>query len=279
MKTRVLTAVVGLPIVFFVLYFFNTPVLNIAVAFFSSIAVYEMLINTKYIRHRILALIGILQAIAAAFLNFDKVANAYPAILLISMMLMVLVLFLKHDTINFKEVVMTYFVSFVVSYAFCCLIFLRDAVPGIGPYMLFLVFTCSWICDAGAYFTGLRFGKRKLAPTISPKKTVEGAIGGVVVCIAFNIMFTYVYMLILTAVADVTVDVHFFTLTCVIALASMIGIVGDLTASIIKRQCGLKDFGTIFPGHGGVMDRFDSTLFIAPFLYIAVLYFPIVTIL
>ena len=129
--------------------------------------------------------------------------------------------------------------------------------------MIYLVFTFmgAWVSDSGAYFVGTFFGKHKLCPSISPKKTVEGLIGGAVtnaLAFAALALFANNYLL------DIKLRISVFAIIGVICC--ILGLLGDLTASLIKRECGIKDYGNIMPGHGGAMDRFDSVVYIAPFM-------------
>lgn len=122
--------------------------------------------------------------------------------------------------------------------------------------LIWLVILAAFGTDTFAYFTGFLIGKHKLCPNISPKKTVEGAIGGVagsiLLCTIFGFFFAQPYLLH-TAIIGV--------------VGSVAGQLGDLTASVFKRKMGIKDYGTLIPGHGGILDRFDSVLFTAPFVY------------
>ena len=140
--------------------------------------------------------------------------------------------------------------------------------------MLFLCF--AWGGDTAAYFAGRAFGKHKLAPIVSPHKTVEGAIGGIFGSVLAGVVLTLVYSFLSASHNVITIQVqprHYAILVVMGAIASVLGILGDLFASSVKRQVGIKDYGTIFPGHGGILDRFDSVMFIAPFVSIAVRYF------
>ncbi|MBR2616488.1 MAG: phosphatidate cytidylyltransferase [Clostridia bacterium] len=141
-----------------------------------------------------------------------------------------------------------------VSFSAICLIRYLDDGNEIGKYVYLLVFFGAWISDIFAYFTGRAIGKHKLCPAISPKKTVEGSIGGVIA----NMIFFAGYALVLRAFFQVNASILFFAILG--ALLSVVGQFGDLFASAIKRHHQIKDYGKIFPGHGGVMDRFDSTL-------------------
>jgi phosphatidate cytidylyltransferase len=134
----------------------------------------------------------------------------------------------------------------------------------------------AWGGDTAAYFAGRAFGRHKLAPIVSPHKTVEGAVGGVLGSMAAGCVLTLVYSLLSAKYNVISIQVqpkHYLVLLGMGAVASVLGILGDLFASSVKRQVGIKDYGTIFPGHGGILDRFDSVMFIAPFVSIAVRYF------
>ena len=129
----------------------------------------------------------------------------------------------------------------------------RDAGLRFVIYALVIV----WTTDSGAYFIGRKLGKHKLWPEISPKKTIEGFVGGIVVALISAMIFQFIAKL----------DISWMTLMIVSVVASIFGQLGDLVESAIKRHYGVKDSGNILPGHGGILDRFDSLLFVLPLLY------------
>ena len=133
-----------------------------------------------------------------------------------------------------------------------------------GTYTVWLIFLASWGCDTCAYLAGVAFGKHKMAPVLSPKKSIEGAIGGVIGAAALGAIYATVF-------AD-KIEINnapvVFAIVC--AIAGLVSMVGDLCASAIKRNNDIKDYGTIIPGHGGIMDRFDSVIYIAPIIYILI---------
>lgn len=278
MKERILTAVVLLPVLVVVLILHNTIVLNIACAVICVSAVYEVLHNTGYVPHRELVIPALLVAAYFPFSQMELFTPYFHIVLLVYLVVLFAMLFLHHDRIQFQEVATTFFVSLVVSFALSSIVFVSNLEPELALYLIVLIFSCAWISDAGAYFVGRKFGKHPLAPTISPKKTVEGLIGGILSSLLVNYLFTYVYTSIAAANGLVTeiFPLRFFIM---ISIATLLGVVGDLNASIIKRQCGIKDFGRILPGHGGIMDRFDSILFIAPFVYVTYASCPFVMVL
>ena len=154
--------------------------------------------------------------------------------------------------------------------ALCSITLLRYSAhgEGLGIFMVLYVLFCAWFGDSGAYFVGTFFGKHKLCPLISPKKTVEGLVGGVVTVGVVTVITVFIYN---TFVLN-DVQLNYFVLVPLSMAASLVGVIGDLSASVIKREYDVKDFGNIMPGHGGVLDRFDSVIFVAPFLYIAFSY-------
>ena len=137
-------------------------------------------------------------------------------------------------------------------------------------FFILLILCFAWGGDTCAYFAGRAFGKHKLCPVVSPKKTVEGAIGGVLGTMVFGVAATLIYSIAadrMEAFTRSNIGVSMYVVIALLAcVAAVLGIYGDLFASVVKRQCGIKDYGTIFPGHGGILDRFDSVMFIAPFV-------------
>ena len=137
-----------------------------------------------------------------------------------------------------------------------------------GTYTVWLIFLCSWGCDTCAYCVGVLIGKHKMAPKLSPKKSIEGAVGGVVGAALLAIIYGFVFK---DAMGCTTQTIGFMAGIC--AVGALISMVGDLTASAIKRNYEIKDYGKLIPGHGGILDRFDSVIFTAPIIFYLALYF------
>ena len=131
-----------------------------------------------------------------------------------------------------------------------------------GIYTVWMIFISSWICDTCAYAVGMLFGKHKLAPVLSPKKSIEGAIGGV----AGAALVGLIYAMVLKN-AGISQSNLLWVFPVISAVGAVISQVGDLAASAVKRNFGIKDYGKLIPGHGGIMDRFDSVVFTAPMIY------------
>ena len=136
-----------------------------------------------------------------------------------------------------------------------------------GQFIVWLIFLCSWGCDTCAYCVGVLFGKHKMSPILSPKKSVEGAIGGVV----GSMLLTALYCVIISKVFAIE-GFAILPLVCISGVGALISMVGDLAASAIKRNFDIKDYGKLIPGHGGVLDRFDSVIITAPLVYFLAYY-------
>lgn len=132
-----------------------------------------------------------------------------------------------------------------------------------GIYTVWLIFLCSWASDTCAYAVGVAFGKHKMSPVLSPKKSVEGAVGGVVGAAVLGSVYAYIFSDKLHLSAN---PVIVFAVIC--AVGALVSMVGDLAASAIKRNHDIKDYGKLIPGHGGIMDRFDSVIFVAPMIWV-----------
>ena len=158
------------------------------------------------------------------------------------------VVVMSRNTVNFTHAATVFASAFYITFSFCGIVYLRDFD---NQYIYLLVFIGSWITDTFAYFTGRLFGRHKLIPDISPKKTVEGSIGGIVFCVAAFVGYDYI-------IGIEYIGVIWLVLSGIVV--SIVSQIGDLSMSAIKRQHDIKDFGRVFPGHGGVLDRFDSVL-------------------
>lgn len=270
MKTRIITAVFLIGAIVAVLLLFETAVLDIVVAALSVIAVYEMinavgLSNNK----RFTAVCAIFGAFFSTsyYMSFSSMTGL--AEFLFAMVILVFVLS-DHKNIRITDAAFAFFFTVFIPKAFSMLLIFRNYGKEITLFLVILSLAVAWINDACAYFSGYFFGKRKLCPEISPKKTVEGAIGGVfgdlILCCVFAFIFSRI----------TGYQINWVSYAIFIPVGAIVSILGDLCASVIKRQLGIKDYGKIMPGHGGIVDRFDSWIFVAPVLYIWNIYFPFI---
>lgn len=269
MKTRILTSIVAILIFIPFCVFSDTVVFPIGVALISVIGVYEMAKCVGFNKrwgltvpmYLVAAFLPILRYLVRNFSGCNRTflgicLMAFFAILIYSMSF---VMFGKNK--DKLTDVLSFFALFVyIVGCFTSLLVLRWGKD--GAYMYLLAFLGAWICDIFAYFVGKFFGKHKLIPEISPKKTIEGSIGGII----FTILGFIVYGLIVNNFFSA--DLSLIKLAIFGFVLSIVSQIGDLLASTIKRQYGIKDYGTIFPGHGGILDRFDSVMLVAPCLFV-----------
>ena len=178
-----------------------------------------------------------------------------------------------HKETNFKEVCGLYSMGVLIPSALQTLVSLRSLGGKHGMFLVLIAVLSAWVADAGAYFAGTFFGKHKLCPNISLKKTVEGAVGGVIVDVIIMLLCGVAFSQLYYGGA---VGVNYPVLLLIGLFGSVLSIMGDLSFSLIKRSCHIKDFGQVIPGHGGILDRFDSVIFTAPFVYILVGFLPLV---
>lgn len=160
-----------------------------------------------------------------------------------------------------SEQIMAAFFSIVYAPVMLSCIYLTRSLE-YGVYLVWMIFISSWICDTCAYFTGVTLGKHKLSPKLSPKKSIEGAVGGVLGSAAVGALFSYFIVERVVAGQQVT-----WLFALISGIGAVISQIGDLAASGIKRNHDIKDYGKLIPGHGGIMDRFDSVIFTAPIIY------------
>ena len=175
---------------------------------------------------------------------------------------------LNHVKIHFETISMCFVSGVIIPYLLTALI--RILTMDIGRYVILIPFIVAFMSDAGAYFTGLRFGKHKLAPVVSPNKTIEGVLGGLAGATIGMVVYTIILDL------PLKLDVNYGVALLYGIVGSAAGTFGDLCFSIIKRQTGIKDYGNLIPGHGGVLDRFDSLSMVAPLMEALLLLLPLI---
>ena len=244
------------------------------VAIFSTIAVYEL---TKVAKVKLP--MTILSMLVGAFIPFDVSYNLLdkigitPVAAITVYFITLLIMMVKwNKEVKFEQVSMSLMSSLAVPNAAACLIklynwqFVTDAryVESHAIYIIFTCAVCAWGTDTFSYFSGVFFGKHKMAPVISPKKTWEGAIGGVLLAAAMNVGVYFVASKFFSAPFT---GWEWYAVIPISIILSVLSIFGDLSASVIKRNYGIKDYGNLIPGHGGVMDRIDSAVFVIPAMY------------
>ena len=261
MKTRIITSVVAAPVavLFFLL---GGMAMQIFVTLIIMVGLFELYraFNKKWVP---VYFVGYSFAlIYMAFIQTFREGNGYFLFFTFFILVVMTVLVLFNKKVTVQDCAVTILGFFYVCLLMSTLFLVRE-IEELGIFMVWMVCISAWGSDTGAYFVGINFGKRKLAPTLSPKKSVEGAIGGVVVVTLISALYGF----ILTRFSSLEMPLV-LPFAIIGAGASVLSMIGDLSASAIKRSTGIKDFGSIFPGHGGLLDRFDSVLFTAPSVYL-----------
>lgn len=227
----------------------------------SLIGMFE-LYRVMKIEKKALGIVGYLTAVSYYLLVwFD--GQHYVTLMAIAALMVLMALYVfTFPRYKTEEVTVAFFGIFYVAVMLSYLYQVRAMTDGI--YLVWLIVISSWGCDTCAYCTGMLFGKHKLVPVLSPKKTIEGAVGGAVGALLLGLLFAFLF-------GDNTTELGNPYLTCAWScfIAALISQVGDLAASAIKRNHEIKDYGHLIPGHGGILDRFDSVLFTAPAIYFA----------
>ena len=267
MKTRIMTAAVLVPVLFLLVLAVPKIVAAVVFGLMMAIGSYELLYGTKLVQHARLVIYAAVMSFAVTMWSYFGAVHAY-AVLGILFFIVALFAEMMHDhvKVRFSAICMTLFSGLVIPYMLTALI--RILVLKIGRYVILVPFIVAFMNDAGAYFVGVKYGKHKLAPVVSPNKTIEGVGGG----LAAAVIGMLLYGLILQFACGFRVNYLYTILYGV--LGAGVGVFGDLCFSIIKRQTGIKDYGNLMPGHGGILDRFDSMMCVAPLIEVLLTLLP-----
>ncbi len=273
MAKRLLSALVGIIVGVSIIAIDNIWLYTAAVTFFSVVGVWELIRAVKCTEFKMLTAVSLV------------IAAAVPSILIFGLHWLILPVFAgfmlslfalmlgKHKRIKIEHIAMCGGAATLIPAALASIILFRyTAAPentAMGVFLIVYLLFCAWLGDSGAFFVGTFLGKHKLCPEVSPKKTVEGFIGGIIT-VGIGV---FLEALVFDLFIFTEFQINYFVVIVIGMLASVFGVLGDLSASVVKREFGVKDFGNIMPGHGGVLDRFDSVLFVAPFILIVYQYF------
>ena len=258
MRSRVLVSVVGVPLILLIIFWAPAWVLAAALALLSAIAAFELTrcVDTAG-EGRVLTGGAVRGALGAVWLQFQCV-QWYGALLVFYTLLAFAYAVCRAGAVRLQQVLTALFAAGALPYAFGAFLRLHDM--GIHRAYLLLPLLFSFCSDTAAFFAGHAFGKHKLAPRVSPHKTVEGAVGGLLGDIVGGLVFAF----FVNAAFGERLD--YLGIAVLGVGCSVIAQLGDLSFSLIKREFGVKDYGHIFLAHGGVLDRFDSVVFVAPVL-------------
>jgi len=269
MKTRIITAAIGVPILLVVLLILPTWVTAWMFAAMCAIGAYELLYRTELVRHTRLVIYSCVSAFLIPLLGHYNLNEGWSVLAFLAFIALLFAeIMIAHTRVEFEKITICAFGGLVIPYALSAVVRILDMQ--MGQYLVMIPLVLAFLPDSGAYFAGRFFGKHKLAPVISPKKTVEGAIGALIA----GVVCMVIYMRILDAAFHLEVEFFFGLLYGL--LGSAAAIFGDLCFSVVKRQTGIKDYGTLLPGHGGILDRFDSMIIVAPLTEVLLEILPVI---
>lgn len=272
LKARLLTAVVGISFIL-VLLFLGTIqpyVIAGAVSLVTAFMIGEYLHANKLLKKYFISVPCILfAAVIPVVLNTGLV---YPVIALLMIFGFAMLIF-NHKQINYLDFAYAMFGTLLITFGMSALSALCLSFTPINFYFV-TIFSLPWMADAGGFFIGAAFGKHKLCPNVSPKKTVEGAVGGVLFCVIAAVLIGVLFNFLIAP----QYNYNFASLIILGVVDAVVSIIGDLSFSLIKRSVGIKDYSSIFPGHGGMLDRFDSIIFTAPVMFALNQILPFVTV-
>lgn len=260
--TRVISSIIGFPLVLIIFVWANEIVFNIAISILSIICMYEYCngfkINKKANPSSWLGYIICLLMVLINLYNLNFVGIAY--ILIFSILILTIEFLWSKGQKNIIDISVTLLGIIYVPIMLSFLYKIRT-IDIYGKILLWFAMIPAWGNDIFAYLIGRKFGKHKLTK-VSPNKTVEGSVAGIVSAIIMGIIYTIIINKIFM------ININYVTIAIIMLVLSVIGQIGDLEESGIKRYCEIKDFSELIPGHGGMLDRFDSVIFIVPFAYI-----------
>ena len=272
MVKRTISGIIGAVFVIFALMCNQSfPILlNILIAGVTLFCMYEIFSAMNILDKYILIVPTFLLDVIVSF--FVTPIIMLSCFYLYTLLLFTFMILLKKKVI-FKEIAVVYTLTIVITFSLNLFLVLRDKSGVYGTFYTVFILVIAWLADTGAYFFGSLFGKHKLCPEISPKKTVEGAVFGVISSIASSLLVCFIFN---TYMFEKHVEINLLYVALVAFFGAIISIIGDLSFSLVKRGCNVKDFGNVIPGHGGMLDRMDSVILVVPYIFIINSFFPII---
>ena len=268
MKTRILAAAALLPLLLITVRALPKVITAIVFGLAGALAAYELLYATRLVTHPRLVIYAAVSAFAMAIWSFAGRSQAWGTLLVVVVFAAYFgEMMSSHVKLTFDKIAMCLVAALVVPYLLTSLVRIHSL--RLGRHYIIIPFVMAFMPDTGAYFAGRFFGKHKLAPVISPKKTIEGVFGGAISAV--------LGMLIYGAILDVFfhLEVNYIFAGIYGLLSAAGSVFGDLCFSVIKRQTGIKDYGNLIPGHGGILDRFDSMMVVGPLAEALLLLIPL----
>ena len=274
MKTRLLSSIVGISVAIglLILGSYFGIVIDFCLSLIAAMCLFEGL-SAKGLNKKFSIVIP---CIAFTFLMcmFYSLNLIAPILVFAVVIVLFMAMIFNHEHLEFPDLAFAFTMTALCTMGFWSIISLYDVWKNqVGIFYVVTALATPWLADGGAYFGGTFFGKKKLCPKISPKKTVEGAFSGVIIGTGLSLIVGVIFENFIFADGY---RVNYILLAVFGLLGALVSIVGDLSFSLIKRSCGIKDYGSLIPGHGGMLDRFDSVIFTAPLLMIFNMILPII---
>lgn len=263
MPIRILSGIIGAILVIAVLVF-NETFLWLINVIIASICVFSMLEICTVMRIKRAFFVTLPALVFVPIMPMIGNGLIWQIFFYIYTLFMMGVLVADRKT-DLKTVAIVYMMALVITTSLSKIVQIRDFGGELGSFYVLITLALAWTSDTGAYFAGKCFGKNKLCPDISPKKTVEGVIGGVVTCVFSLIFISFIFNNFMFPHKH---TINYPAIVTMGLVGSLISTLGDLCFSAVKRRCHVKDFGNVIPGHGGILDRFDSVIFVSPYVYI-----------
>ena len=268
MKIRTIVSFALLPFVLIIALFLPKIVTALCLGIMCAIASYELLYTTKLVRHPRMLIYTMAVAFLNAIWSYLQCSPMLAAVLAFVFFVMLFAeVMLSGMKVSYTRVCLCFTSGLVLPYMLCAIV--RILMLEDGRFFVLVPFAVAFISDSFAYLVGMKFGKHKLSPVISPNKSIEGVAGGLIV----TILGMVIYGLVLQLGFHYKVNYFYAVIYAVAGTAA--GVFGDLAFSVIKRQTGIKDYGNLIPGHGGILDRFDSMITVAPLIEVLLFLLPL----
>ena len=271
MKTRIIAAVALLPLFFVIVLFLPKVFTGILFGAAAALASFELLSQTQLVKHPRMLIYSAVTAFLVGLWSYFGARREFALLGIIAFFgVMFGEMMANHIKVRFKEIGYCMIAALILPYLLTSLVRIHTTV--IGRHLILVPCVMAFLSDSGAYFAGRFFGRHKLAPVISPNKTIEGVVGGVFGATVGMVLYVLVLDIFFK---DIQVSYGYAVLYGI--LGSLAAVFGDLCFSVIKRQTGIKDYGKLLPGHGGVLDRFDSMVVVGPLVEVLLLLIPVIT--
>ena len=268
MKTRLIAGISMVAALLLLVFVAPKGLTAIVYGVLMSVGSYELLYRTGLVKHNRLVVYSVVMAFLVTMWSYWGAIHAYLLLLLLVYLIALFTeMMMDHVKVRISMLGLCILGGFLVPFLLSSII--RILSLKVGRFFVLIPFVIACVNDAGAYFVGLRYGKHKLAPVVSPNKTIEGLLGG----IGAAVLSMFIYCLLLQITEGFRIN-YFYAFVYGV-LGAGIGAFGDLCFSIIKRQTGIKDYGNLIPGHGGVLDRLDSMMTVAPLVELLLILMPV----